>query len=92
MLLDWKSQHCKNDYTAQSNPRIQYNRYHTTKAFFRELEQKNSQFVWKYNRPWLAKAILRKKKELVESGNLVSDYMQSYSNSRQYGTGTKHEI
>ena len=30
-------------------------------AFFRELELKNSQFVWKHKRPQRAKAILRKK-------------------------------
>ena len=43
-------------------------------AFFTELEKKISQCVWKPKRPQIAKAILRKKNELEESGSLTSDY------------------
>ena len=43
-------------------------------AFFTELEQKISQFVWKQKSPCIAKAILKRKTELEESGSLASDY------------------
>ena len=61
MFLDWKNQHCGNVSTTQSNLQIQCNPYQLPMAFFTELEQKISQFVWKHRRPQKAKAILRKK-------------------------------
>ena len=63
MLLDWKNQHCENDYTTQSNLQIQCNPYQTTTGIFLRTRKKILQFAWKHKiaKPRIAKAILRKK-------------------------------
>ena len=61
MFLARKTQYCENDYTTKCNLQIQCDPYQITMAFFTELEQKISQFIWKHKRPQIAKAVLRKK-------------------------------
>ena len=40
MFLDWKNQHCENDYTTQSNLQIQRNPYQTTTGIFHRTRTK----------------------------------------------------
>ena len=61
IFLGGKNQNCENDYTTKSNLQIQCNPYQITSDIFHRTRIKNFTIHIETQRPWIAKAVLRKK-------------------------------
>ena len=81
MFLDWKHQHCENDYTTQSNLQIQHNPHQTTTGIFQRTRTKNFTICMETQKTPNSQSNLEKEKRSWR--NQVPGHqtiLQSYSN------------
>ena len=80
MFLDWKNQHCENDYTTQSNLQIQCNPYQTTKGIFHRTRTKNFPICIEIQKTLNSQSNLKKEKRSWMNQAPRLQTIQSYSN------------
>ena len=81
MFLDWKNQHCENDYTTQSNLQIQCNLYQTTDGIFHRTRRKNFTVCMETQKTPNSQSNLEKEKRSWRNqAPGLQTILQSYSN------------
>ena len=81
MFLDWKNQHCENDYTTQSNLQIPCNPYQTTNGIFHRTRAKNCTICMETQKAPNSQSKLEKEKQgWRNQATGFQTILQSYSN------------
>ena len=81
MFLDWKNQHCENDYTTQSNLQIQCHPYQTTNGIFHRSTTQKFTICMETQKTLISQSNLEKEKRSwrIQAPRLQT-ILQSYSN------------
>ena len=82
MFLDWRNQHCENNYATQSNLQIQCNPYQTTKGILHKTRTKNFTICMETQKTLNSQNNLEKKKKQSWRNQApgLQTILQSYSN------------
>ena len=80
MFLDWKNQHCENDYVTQSNLQIQHNPYQTTNGILHRTKTKNFIICMETQKTPNSQSNLEKEKRSWRNqAAILQTTLQSYS-------------
>ena len=79
MFLDWKNQHCENDYTTQGNLQIQYNPYGATSGIFHRNRTKNFTLYMETKKAPNSQSSLEKEWSWRNQPFWLQSTLQSYS-------------
>ena len=81
MFLDWKNQHCENDYTTQSNLQIQCNPYQITNGIFYRTRTNNVRICMETQKTLNSQNNLEKEEQSWRNHvSWLQNILQSYSN------------
>ena len=81
MFLDWKNQHCENDFTVQSNPQIQCSPYQTTTGIFHRTRRKYLTICMETQKtPNSQSKLGKEKRSWRNQAPWLQTILQSYSN------------
>ena len=79
MFLDWKNQHCENDYTTQGNLQIQCNPYGATSGIFHRNRTKNFTIYMETQKAPNSQSSLEKEWSWRNQPFWLQSTLQSYS-------------
>ena len=81
MFLDWKNQHCENDYTTQSNLQVHCNPYQTTNGIFhRTRTKKFTIYMETQKTPNSQSSVEKEKRSCRNQAPWLQTILGSYSN------------